>query len=99
MTYGGGLAPEFREDPDAEKHFAALKGLLDDVNAEDKGCTEKVFRGLMGAMTAPGHLSHLERPNFEFAQYIYPQGQHRGNQHHVHPAQFVPHFRRVEANL
>jgi len=70
MTYGGGLAPEFRDDPDAQKHFASLKHLLDEVNAEDKGCTEKVFRGLVGAMTEPGHLSHLERPNFEFANYI-----------------------------
>ena len=43
---------------------------LDHVNEEDKGCTEKVYRGLMGALTEPGHLSHLERPNFEFAQYI-----------------------------
>jgi len=70
ITYGGGLAPEFRDDPEAETHFAALKVLLDDVNAEDKGCTEKVYHGLVGAVTEPGHLSHLERPNFEFAQYI-----------------------------
>jgi Phenylpropionate dioxygenase and related ring-hydroxylating dioxygenases, large terminal subunit len=70
VTYGGGLAPEFREDPEAEKHFAALKVLLDEVNEEDKGCTEKVYRGLVGALTEPGHLSHLERPNFEFAQYV-----------------------------
>lgn len=70
VTYGGGLAPEFRQDPDAQRHFDALKVLLDHVNDEDKGCTEKVYRGLLGAMTEPGHLSHLERPNFEFAQYI-----------------------------
>ncbi|SED62949.1 aromatic ring-hydroxylating dioxygenase subunit alpha [Rhodobacter sp. 24-YEA-8] len=70
VTYGGGLAPEFLEDPDSEKHFAALKVLIDDVNAEDKGCTEKVYRGLVGGLTQPGHLSHLERPNFEFANYI-----------------------------
>lgn len=70
VTYGGGLAPEFLEDPDSEKHFSALKVLIDDVNAEDKGCTEKVYRGLVGGLTQPGHLSHLERPNFEFAHYI-----------------------------
>lgn len=70
VTYGGGLAPEFLEDPDSPRHFEALKVLLDEVNEEDKGCTEKVYRGLVGAMTEPGHLSHLERPNFEFAQYI-----------------------------
>lgn len=70
VTYGGGLAPEFMDDPDAAKHFAALKVLLDDVNAEDKGCTEKVYRGLVGGLTEPGHLSHMERPNFEFAEYL-----------------------------
>ena len=44
--------------------------LLDEVNAEDKGCTEKVYRGLCAAMSEPGHLSHLERPNFDFACYL-----------------------------
>ena len=47
-----------------------VKALLDDVNIEDKGCTERVYRGLLAGMSAPGPLSHLERPNFEFAQYI-----------------------------
>lgn len=70
ILYGGGLAPEFVEDPEADAHFAALKGILDHVNEEDKGCTEKVYRGLCSDMSAPGPLSHLERPNFEFAQYI-----------------------------
>ena len=70
ITYGGGLAPEFKEDPDSEKHFAALKALIDEVNDEDKGCTEKVYRGLVGALVQPGHLSHLERPNYEFAHYL-----------------------------
>ncbi|MFN3260148.1 MAG: aromatic ring-hydroxylating oxygenase subunit alpha [Pikeienuella sp.] len=70
VIYGGGLAPEFMEDPDAPMHFAALKALIDEVNAEDKGCTERVFKGLMGAVAGSGHLSHLELPNYEFAQYI-----------------------------
>lgn len=70
VTYGGGLAPEFLADPDSEKHFSALKALIDEVNLEDKGCTEKVYRGLVGGVTEPGPLSHLERPNYEFAQYI-----------------------------
>jgi len=43
---------------------------LDDVNVEDKRCTEKVFQGLIAGLSAPGPLSHLERPNFEFATYI-----------------------------
>ncbi len=70
ILYGGGLAPEFREDPESEKHFAELKNVLDRVNDEDKGCTESVFKGLSSDLGDPGPLSHLERPNFEFAQYI-----------------------------
>jgi len=70
VLFGGGLAPEFCADPKAQEHFARLKALLDEVNIEDKGCVEKVYRGICSAMGAPGHLSHLERPNFEFAQYI-----------------------------
>ena len=46
------------------------EALLDEVQVEDKGCTEKVYRGLLSSMGEPGPLSHLERPNFEFAQYI-----------------------------
>ncbi len=56
--------------PDAQAHFRQLKTLLDDVNVEDKGCTERVYRGLCSDMAKPGHLSHLERPNFDFATYI-----------------------------
>ena len=44
--------------------------ILDDVNLEDRGCTEKVYKGLLSRMAAPGHLSHLERPNYDFAQYL-----------------------------
>lgn len=70
IGFGGGLAPEFVEDPDAEAHFAALKELLDRVNAEDRGCTEKVYRGVLSGLSAAGHLSHLERPNYDFARYL-----------------------------
>lgn len=70
VLYGGGLAPEFVSDPQAAAHFEQLKALLDAVNMEDKGCTERVYQGLLSDLSAPGHLSHLERPNFEFAQYI-----------------------------
>jgi len=70
VLFGGGLAPEFCADSKAQEHFARLKALLDEVNVEDKGCVEKVYRGICSAMGGPGHLSHLERPNFEFAQYI-----------------------------
>jgi phenylpropionate dioxygenase-like ring-hydroxylating dioxygenase large terminal subunit len=70
ILYGGGLSPDFVADPASEAHFEALKGLLDHVNEEDKGCTEKVYRGLCAGLSDPGHLSHLERPNYEFATYI-----------------------------
>ena len=70
IMFGGGMSKEYVNDPDAQKHFAQLKTLLDDVNEEDRGCTEKVYRGLCSAMAKPGHLSHLERPNYDFAHYI-----------------------------
>lgn len=71
ITYGGGLSPDYVNDPESQKHFQQLKTLLDDVNEEDRGCTEKVYRGLCSSLAQPGHLSHLERPNFEFAQYLH----------------------------
>ena len=70
VIFGGGMSPDFAFDPDAQAHFKQLKTLLDDVNVEDKGCTERVYRGLCSDMAKPGHLSHLERPNFDFATYI-----------------------------
>ena len=70
ITFGGGMAPEFARSPEAQAHFAQLKTLLDKVNVEDRGCTEKVFRGLSATAAKPGHLSHLERPNYDFAQYL-----------------------------
>jgi hypothetical protein len=50
--------------------FHRLKALLDEVNIEDKGCVERVYRGLCASLSAPGPLSHLERPNYDFARYI-----------------------------
>lgn len=70
IGFGGGMSPDFVNDPDAQGHFAALKTLLDEVNVEDRGCTEKVFRGLSSRLARPGHLSHLERPNYDFARYL-----------------------------
>lgn len=70
VLYGGGMSADWCADPDAEAHLKTVKALLDDVNIEDKGCVEKVFQGLCANMSAPGPLSHLERPNFEFAQYL-----------------------------
>jgi phenylpropionate dioxygenase-like ring-hydroxylating dioxygenase large terminal subunit len=70
VLYGGGLAPDWAADPKAEAHFARLKALLADVNVEDKGCVERVYRGLCAGMSEPGPLSHLERPNYDFAAWI-----------------------------
>lgn len=70
VLYGGGMSADWCADPEAERHLATVKALLDDVNFEDKGCVERVYRGLCADLSAPGALSHLERPNFEFAQYL-----------------------------
>ena len=64
------MSADWCADPDATDHLVKIKALLDDVNIEDKGCVERVFQGLSAKMSSPGTLSHLERPNFEFAQYI-----------------------------
>ncbi|WP_198598411.1 aromatic ring-hydroxylating oxygenase subunit alpha [Mangrovicella endophytica] len=70
ITYGGGLSPEFMADPKAEEYIRDLKVLLDEVNVEDRECTEKVFRGLNADAAKAGHLSYLERPIYDFTQYI-----------------------------
>ena len=70
IVFGGGMSPDFAHSPEAQPHFAQLKTLLDKVNVEDRGCTEKVYKGLNAKAATPGHLSHLERPNFDFAQYL-----------------------------
>ncbi|MEL6999503.1 MAG: SRPBCC family protein [Pseudomonadota bacterium] len=70
ITYGGGLSPDFMADPEAEALFKQAKTLLDDVQVEDKGCTERVYRGLCSDAARPGHLSHLERPIYDFATYL-----------------------------
>ena len=70
IVFGGGMAPEFAHSSEAQTYFAQVKTLLDKVNVEDRGCTEKVYRGLCARAAEPGHLSHLERPNFDFAQYL-----------------------------
>lgn len=70
VTFGMGMSADWLADPAAKDHLSSVKALLDHVNVEDKGCTEKVYRGLLSGMAEPGPLSHLERPNFEFAQYL-----------------------------
>ncbi|MBY6046218.1 aromatic ring-hydroxylating oxygenase subunit alpha [Vannielia litorea] len=70
IRFGGGMSDDYAGDADAAENFTALKTLLDDVNVEDRGCTEKVYRGLSSQAARPGHLSHLERPNYDFARYL-----------------------------
>ena len=70
IRFGGGMSDDYKNDSDVQQNFEDLKSLLDDVNIEDRGCTEKVYRGLSSDRAAPGHLSHLERPNYDFAQYL-----------------------------
>ena len=70
VLFGGGMSAEWMADPEAEAHLAGVKALLDDVQVEDKGCVEKVWKGLCAGLSVPGALSHLERPNYDFARYI-----------------------------
>ncbi len=70
ITFGGGMSPEFIQSEEAQEHLLRAKALLDRVNIEDRGCTEKVYRGACAGLSKPGHLSHLERPNYDFAQYL-----------------------------
>jgi phenylpropionate dioxygenase-like ring-hydroxylating dioxygenase large terminal subunit len=73
VLFGGGMSAEWMADPEAERHLSGVKALLDDVNVEDKGCVERVWKGLCAGMSSPGSLSHLERPNYDFARYIVGQ--------------------------
>jgi hypothetical protein len=51
--------------------MATLKTLLAEVNAEDRrGGVEAVFRGVQAPMARAGHLSYLERPNYDFSRYL-----------------------------
>ncbi len=70
IMFGGGMSPDYVNDEESQAHFAELKTLLDEVNVEDKGCTEKVYKGLCSGLASPGPLSHLERPNYDFAHYL-----------------------------
>lgn len=70
ILYGGGMAPDFAADARGAEHIGAARALLDAVNEEDRVGVEAVMRGMKARLARPGHLSHLERPNFEFWQYI-----------------------------
>jgi len=70
ITFGGGLSPDFINDPQAQVSIKALKRLLDEVNEEDRCGVEAVFRGAQASFARPGHLCYLERPNYDFANYL-----------------------------
>jgi choline monooxygenase len=70
IRFGGGLSPEFVDDSKGAEYMATLKALLDEVNAEDRRGVQAVFRGVHAPLAKPGHLSHLERPNYDFARYL-----------------------------
>jgi choline monooxygenase len=70
IVFGGGLAPEFVRDPQGPKHIDTLKTLLDEVNGEDRHGVEAVYRNAHAPLAKPGHLSWLERPNYDFARYL-----------------------------
>ena len=70
IRFGGGLSPEFIDDPKAAEYMATLKKLLDEVNLEDRRGVEAVFRGVQAPRATPGHLCNLERPNYDFARYL-----------------------------
>ena len=70
IVFAGGLAPEFMRDPQGPQHMDTLKTLLDRVNAEDRHGVEAVFRSAQAPLAQPGHLSYLERPNYDFACYL-----------------------------
>ncbi len=78
ITFGGGMSRDYMDNDDAQDNFRQLKTLLDEVNVEDRGCTEKVYRGLCSQSAEPGHLSHLERPNYDFAHYLNSKVYHHG---------------------
>ncbi len=53
VLFGGGMSADWCADPDAKAHLATVKALLDDVNIEDKGCVEKVYKGLCARSFRP----------------------------------------------
>ncbi|MBT6512022.1 MAG: Rieske 2Fe-2S domain-containing protein, partial [Rhodospirillaceae bacterium] len=70
ILYGGGMAPDFIDDPKGAEHIAKTKEILDAVNEEDRIGTALVHQGMKANLARSGHLSYLERPNFEFGQYL-----------------------------
>ncbi len=73
IRFGGGMSPEYINDPRAPEYLSSLKTMLDEVNLEDRVGVEAVMRGVRAPLARPGQLSHLERPLYDFARYIAKQ--------------------------
>lgn len=70
ILFGGGLSPEFINDPQGAEAIEQLKTLLDEVNLEDRAGVEAVYRGANSKLSKPGHLCYLERPLYDFSRYL-----------------------------
>jgi len=71
IRYGAALAPEVlaaSDDPDTLTKDVIK--FLDQVNEEDRGVVEGIFKGSIGSLSSAGPLCWLERENHEFTQYI-----------------------------
>ncbi len=73
IRFGGGMSPEYINDPKSSEYLDSLKTMLDEVNLEDRQGVEAVMRGVSAPLARPGQLSHLERPLYDFARYIAKQ--------------------------
>jgi hypothetical protein len=73
MRFGGGLSSDFMNDPESANYINELKTMLDEVNIEDRVGVEAVMRGVKSRLAMPGQLSHLERPIYDFSNYISKQ--------------------------
>ncbi len=71
IRYGAALAPEvLAACDDADSYIADTIAFLDQVNAEDRGVVEGIFRGAGAPLSSAGPLCWLERENHEFTQYL-----------------------------
>lgn len=62
------------------------------VDLVDRGCKEKVVRGVSVDTSNAGHLSHFERSNYDFAQLLAEKtGRfNRTDQAHTHQTKVTP---------
>ena len=71
MRWSVSIPPEIMQGIDKpEQYIEEIRGLLDAVNAEDKGIIRKVVQGLRSNQARPGPYSYLERNVFHFGRYL-----------------------------